>query len=244
MLDAKTLAFALTDQGINLEGACELFGVEHGKQKVKRHGIVTPKYIDYNRRDVLATYELTEKLLAEYALHPIPLQATKAYSAASIGKAYLEAMGVTPLLARMPDFPKRYLGYAESAFFGGRASAHVRKVPVPIVYTDFMSQYSTVNVLMGLWNFVTARRDSRRREMPARSSQRCCERSPEWLLDQATGSASQASRASSRMATCCRCEPSTAVTIGRSASTTSMRAATIRTMRSGIRGPISSPRCS
>ncbi len=82
------------------------------------------------------------KLLAEYALHPIELQVTKAYSPASIGKAYLQAMGVTPIIARMPDFPKRYCGYAESAFFGGRASAHVRKVPVPVVYTDFMSQYS------------------------------------------------------------------------------------------------------
>jgi hypothetical protein len=185
MLDAKTLAFALTDQGMNLERACELFGVEHGKQKVKRHGIVTPKYIDYNRRDVLATYELTEKLLAEYALHPIPLQATKAYSAASIGKAYLEAMGVTPLLARMPDFPKQYLGYAESAFFGGRASAHVRKVPVPIVYTDFMSQYSTVNVLMGLWNFVTASEvrviEDAREELAALLRAV----TPEWVLDQA-----------------------------------------------------------
>jgi hypothetical protein len=185
MLDAKTLAFALTDQGMNLERACELFGVEHGKQKVKRHGIVTPKYIDYNRRDVLATCELTEKLLAEYALHPIPLQATKAYSAASIGKAYLEAMGVTPLLARMPDFPKRYLGYAESAFFGGRASAHVRKVPVPIVYTDFMSQYSTVNVLMGLWNFVTASEvrviEDAREELAALLRAV----TPEWVLDQA-----------------------------------------------------------
>ena len=185
MLDAKTLAFALTDQSMSLERACELFGVEHGKQKVKRHGIVTSKYIDYNRRDVLATYELTEKLLAEYALHPIPLQATKAYSAASIGKAYLEAMGVTPLLARMPDFPKRYLGYAESAFFGGRASAHVRKVPVPIVYTDFMSQYSTVNVLMGLWNFVTASEvriiENAREELAALLQAV----TPEWVLDQA-----------------------------------------------------------
>ena len=33
----------------------------------------------------------------------------------------------------------------------------MRKVPVPVVYTDFLSQYSTVNVLMGLWQFVTAR---------------------------------------------------------------------------------------
>jgi hypothetical protein len=185
MLDVKTVAFALTDQGMGLERACELFGVEHGKQKVKRHGVVTAKYIDYNRRDVLATCELTEKLLAEYALHPIPLQVTKAYSPASIGKAYLEAMGITPILARMPDFPKRYLGHAESAFFGGRASAHVRKVPVPVVYTDFMSQYSTVNVLMGLWRFVTAGEivvvEDAREELAVLLRGV----TPEWVLDQA-----------------------------------------------------------
>ena len=122
MLDAKTLAFALTDQSMSLERACELFGVQHGKQKVKRHGIVTPKYIDYNRRDVLATYELTEKLLAEYALHPIPLQATKAYSPASIGKAYLEAMGITPA-------PRAHAGLSEAVSrlrANPRSSAGVR----------------------------------------------------------------------------------------------------------------------
>ena len=115
----RRYAFALTDRSLSLEAACELFGVEHGKQKAERHGIITPEYIDYNRRDVLATAELTAKLLAEYALHPIELQVTKAYSPASIGKAYLQAMGVTPIMARMPDFPKRYCGYAQSAFFGG-----------------------------------------------------------------------------------------------------------------------------
>ena len=74
MLDLRTLAFALTDRSLSLEGACELFGVEHGKQKVEQHGIITPEYIDYNRRDVLASTELAAKLLAEYALHPIELQ--------------------------------------------------------------------------------------------------------------------------------------------------------------------------
>jgi hypothetical protein len=53
--------------------------------------------------------------------------------------------------------PKRFLGYAQSAFFGGRASAHIRKVVVPVVYTDFLSMYSTINVLMGLWRYVIAR---------------------------------------------------------------------------------------
>jgi hypothetical protein len=61
MLDAKTLAFALTDRSLSLERACELFEVEHGKQKAEQHGVITPEYIDYNRRDVLATAELTAK---------------------------------------------------------------------------------------------------------------------------------------------------------------------------------------
>jgi hypothetical protein len=157
MLDLRTLAFALTDRGYSLETACKAFGVEHGKQHVTRHGVITNKYIDYNRRDVQATSELAVKLLAEYKKHPISLQPTKAYSPASIGKAYLDAMGVVPILERQPDFPMQYIGFAQTAFFGGRTSAHIRNVPVPVVYVDFLSMYPTVNGLMGLWDFVTAK---------------------------------------------------------------------------------------
>lgn len=39
ILDLRTLAFALTNQAYSLEGACKAFGVEHGKQKVRRHGL-------------------------------------------------------------------------------------------------------------------------------------------------------------------------------------------------------------
>jgi hypothetical protein len=157
-LDLRTLAFALTDRGYSLETACTAFGVEHGKQVAARHGEITMDYIDYNRRDVLATAELAVKLLEEYGKHPLALQPTKAYSPASVGKAYLRAMGVLPILERQPDFPKQYLGYAASAFFGGRTSAHIRKVAVPVVYVDFLSMYPTVNGLMDLWQFVTARK--------------------------------------------------------------------------------------
>lgn len=157
-LDLRTLAFALTDRGHSLETACTAFGVAHGKQKVSKHGTVSPAYIDYNRRDVLATWELAVKLLEEYDTHPIALQATKAYSPASIGKAYLRAMGIRPVLERQLDFPKTRLGQATSAFSGGRAGAHIRKVPVPIVSVDFLSMYTTVNSLMGLWRYVIAKR--------------------------------------------------------------------------------------
>lgn len=155
-LDLRTLAFALTDRGHSLESACKAFGVEHGKQTVSRHGAVTDEYIDYNRRDVLATYELAEKLIEEYDKHPIDLPETLVYSPATIGKGYLRAMGIAPILERQQNFPKQYLGYAQSAFFGGRTSAHIRKTPVPVVYTDFLSMYPTVNSLMGLWRYVTA----------------------------------------------------------------------------------------
>jgi hypothetical protein len=158
MLDLRTLAFALTDKSYSLDSACKAFGVEHGKQHVTRHGEVTASYIDYNRRDVQATAELAVKLLAEYAKHPIDLQPTKAYSPASIGKAYLRAMGIIPVLERRPGFPLEYVGFAQSAFYGGRTSAHVRKIAVPVVYVDFLSMYPTVNGLMNLWKFVTARR--------------------------------------------------------------------------------------
>jgi hypothetical protein len=80
--------------------ACEAFGVVHGKGSTERHGIVTPEYIDYNRRDVLATAELAQKLLEEYDRFGIALQETRAYSPASIGKAHLRALGIPPILER------------------------------------------------------------------------------------------------------------------------------------------------
>ena len=65
-------------------------------------------------------------------------------------------MGITPILERQPDFPAAYLGFAQTALFGGRTSAHIRRTPVPVIYVDFLSMYPTVNSLMDLWRFVTA----------------------------------------------------------------------------------------
>jgi hypothetical protein len=155
-LDLKTLAFALTDRGHSLKTACEAFGVEDGKLEVSGHGKVTEEYIDYNRRDVAASSKLAEKLLQEYDRHPISLPETKAFSPASIGKAYLRGMGISPISRRQKSL-QPYVGYAQTAYFGGRTSAHIRKVAVPVVYTDFLSMYPTVNSLMNLWQFVIAR---------------------------------------------------------------------------------------
>ncbi len=156
LLDLRTLAFALTNEAHSLASACRAFGVEHAKLEVEEHGVVTPAYIDYARRDVLATSELLDKLLEEHRRHPIALPPTKAFSPASIGKAYLAALGLTPPLERWPGFPNEVLGYAMAAYYGGRAECRIRKVPVPVVYLDFLSMYPTVNALMGLWDLLTA----------------------------------------------------------------------------------------
>src|SRR2546426_11384737 len=92
LLDLRTLAFALTDRGHTLESACDAFGVPYTKRKVE-HGTITSEYIDYNREDVRATAQLWAAAMTEYVRHPIELQATKAYSPASIRKADLRAMG-------------------------------------------------------------------------------------------------------------------------------------------------------
>lgn len=154
-LDLRTLAFALTDRGHTLQSACDAFGVREGKGSADRHGVVSASYIDYNRQDVAATVALAFKLLEEYDRFDVNLQETQAYSPASLGKAHLRKMGIVAILERQPKFPKRYLGHTQAAFFGGRTSAHIRRF-VPVVSTDVLSMYTTVNALMGLWRYVIA----------------------------------------------------------------------------------------
>lgn len=157
-LDLRTLVFALTNESHSLASACRVFGVTHEKLTALVHGVVTPDYIAYNRRDVLATQELYEKVMAEYARHPLTLDHTKAFSPASIAKAYLDAMELLPPSLKFHDFPRELRGIAMTAYFGGRAEARIRKVIVPVVHCDFLSMYPTVNTLMGLWRLLIAER--------------------------------------------------------------------------------------
>ena len=164
-LDLRTLAGALTGEGHSLESACEAFGVQHGKVRTERHGVVTEDYLDYNRRDVQATWELYLALLEEWHRHPFaevptPVEVerspaafliTRAYSPASICKAYLRVMNIRPRLKHQRGFPKRFLGRAMVAYFGGRSECHIRRQVIPVTYLDVLSEYPTVCALMGLW---------------------------------------------------------------------------------------------
>jgi hypothetical protein len=49
-------------------------------------------------------------------------------------------------------------GVSMQSYFGGRAEARIRKWEVPVCPVDFMSQYPTVNELLGNWDVLTAKR--------------------------------------------------------------------------------------
>jgi hypothetical protein len=154
-LDLRTLAWALRNESYSLESACEAFGVE-GKLEHEPTGRITTEEIQYCRQDVRASVALLNAELAEFDRHQIDLLPDRAISSASIGKAYLTAMGVVPPLQKF-KVPASVLGIAMQAYYGGRAECRIRHTSVPVSLVDFTSQYPTVNTLMGLWKLLTAK---------------------------------------------------------------------------------------
>ena len=154
-LDLHALAFALRSESYSLDGACHAFGIP-GKMKHELTGKVSVAEIDYCREDVRATAGLLNALKKEFDMHPIDLTPDHAYSPASIAKSYLDSMGIAPPLQKF-RVSHRMLGIAMQAYYGGRAECRIRQVPVPIVHTDFTSQYPTVNALLGNGEILTAK---------------------------------------------------------------------------------------
>lgn len=162
--DCGTLAFGLTNESYSLDNAAKAFQVGEIKNKVESHGSITLDYIHYCRQDVKTTAAVYVALVKELDRHPIDLEDHRVFSPASIAKAYLEAMGVPKPLEKQPDFPNDILGYSMTTFYGGRAEAHIRKVPVPVEHVDVTSMYPTVNACMKLWDLLTADRIEVREE--------------------------------------------------------------------------------
>jgi hypothetical protein len=158
VLDLRPLAWSLFNVPHSLKSACEVLRTRN--QKDSKHtpsGIITEKELQYARQDVRCTVDLLNALKEEFDRHPIDLHPDKAVSPASIGKAYLRAIGMIPP-ARKFDVPNYIQGIASQAYFGGRAECKIRNTPVPVVLTDFSSQYPTVNSLLGNPEILVAER--------------------------------------------------------------------------------------
>ena len=153
-LDLRTTTWALRNESFSLERACKAFNVP-GKLKHKPTGKLTPDEIKYCREDVAATNRLLNAVRIEFEQHPINLNPDGAYSPASIAKAYLSAMNIARPKGHFKVSGKAH-GIAMQSYYGGRAECRIRKTPVPVVHTDFTSQYPTVNALLGNWSLLKA----------------------------------------------------------------------------------------
>jgi len=154
-LDLKTLFWALYNKSHTLDSACKDRGIPGKIEGHKPTGKVSVEEIEYNRQDGIATVGLLNALKLEFDRHPIRLNPDRAFSPASIAKAYLEQMGLSLPSAKFNLAPETN-AMAMQSYYGGRVESRIRNTDVPVVYVDFMSQYPTVNSLMGLWHFLTA----------------------------------------------------------------------------------------
>jgi hypothetical protein len=157
-LDLHTLAFTLTDISYSLAGAIHAFDSKPEKMEHDPTGLITDNELKYARQDVRATLGLLNALKHEYELHPIALPPDRAYSPASIGKAYLRAMGIVEPMRKFKDISPKIHGVAMAAYYGGRAECRIRRWPVPVVPVDLTSEYPRVDSLLSIWDVLTAAR--------------------------------------------------------------------------------------
>lgn len=155
-VDVKTLAAVFTSESHSLESLSKLLEVPHPKLETDKHGeIIDPDYVRYAWRDTQATWECFDALAKKFdGLKLADTGLYELYSEASLGKAYLKAMGIKPWRDVQPHFPPRTIGQILSTYYGGRSEVHIRREITPIIHFDFLSMYPTVCTLMNLWQFV------------------------------------------------------------------------------------------
>jgi hypothetical protein len=157
-IDVKTLAGALFARSFSLASLCRFLKVEHPKLDFEDFAApISDAMIRYAVGDVQATWECYRASLTRF--HQFGLteaKPEKIYSEASIGKAYIRAMGIQPWRKVQPDCPRDLLAKIMGSYFGGRSEVRIRRELRQVMLCDFLSMYPTVCTLMGLWRFVVA----------------------------------------------------------------------------------------
>lgn len=157
-VDVSTLAHSLLSRGFTLGALSRFLEVPNHKLDFDEFdGPVSEAMLRYAVRDVQTTWECYAALMAKLEALELPdLQPEQIFSEASLGKAYLRAMGIAPWREVQPDFPPEMLGALMSSYYGGRSEVRIRREARQVILCDFLSMYPTVCTLMGLWRFVTA----------------------------------------------------------------------------------------
>ena len=111
LVDLHTCAFTLTDRNLTLEKACAAFGDPYTKRPV-RYGVIDREMLVYLGEDVAHTATLYRNCLLELQRHSgIDLRPERLYSAASVGSAYYEAMGLMRPLQKFTTLSAEELGW-------------------------------------------------------------------------------------------------------------------------------------
>lgn len=153
-LDLSVLGWALRNRHMDLNGFLRSFGLKP-KMDHEPTGRVTKNELKYGRTDVERTVELLNAMKSEYDGFPLSLPPERAFSAASITKAFLEEMGIKQPSQKF-DLPDKTLGKCMQAYYGGRSEIRIRHQEVPVVVCDTTSEYPSVAGLLGLWPLLTA----------------------------------------------------------------------------------------
>ena len=96
--------------GGSLEKIAEALGIKDiSKGKADYDGPITEEYIDYCRNDVELTWQAYIKLRQLYNKHAFSTPIERIFSEASVGKAYLDDLGVQPFLEKNKDFRSQVL---------------------------------------------------------------------------------------------------------------------------------------
>lgn len=168
--DLSATGAAFSGKRHSLHSAGKAFRAYTRKMRVSELGGIDRRSLLYGRQDVRATWALYKALQAEYERHPFATFENERrkpkrgrymgelYSSASIAKQYFRLLGITPVLTQEPPIPRKYLGIAEAAYFGGRADVFVRKCDMPVRVLDFTSMYPTIVCVQELQKLLVAPR--------------------------------------------------------------------------------------
>src|SRR5947209_13789655 len=129
-LDLSVLGWTLRNKHMTLNGFLSSFRLE-GKLEHEPTGTITPKELEYGRRDVERTVALLNAMKQEYDGFPLNLPPERAMSAASITKAFLDEMKIIQP-ARKFTLPDDIYGKCMQAYFGGRSEIRIRHQEMPI----------------------------------------------------------------------------------------------------------------
>lgn len=158
ILDTSTIGRALLGpSGMSLKEMGKNFRCSIRKSEFDDYtGIISTAYLDYMIVDVKATLNLFENEVIEYNRHGVSTPITSILSEASIGKAYFAQLGVIPFRLMHDNIPEWLYSIAMRSYYGARSEVKIRLQPTLVRYTDFKSQYPTVNALLHLQDLLLA----------------------------------------------------------------------------------------